>query len=183
MHPLPPSGQTHSEPGFPHSLRGILNRRDRETSHLLSQWTGVLPAESRWEENRVGGREEGPPPLPPPPVIRAVIPAVIQSLTQQMTRERAEAAPALGRQMDEAAPSCFPGLGRGVGFLTAYPPGWQQKAEAGMMESPRQAVSQAGLSSLSGCTGALLCHQAVPGHTVPRPLPRACGGLSLWGSG
>lgn len=137
-------------------------------------------------KHRVGGREEGPPPFPPPPVIRAVIPAVIQSLTQQMTRERAEAAPALGRQMDEAAPSCFPGLGRGVGFLTAYPPGWQQKAEAGMLESPRQAVSQAGLSSLSGRTGALLCHQAVPGHTVPCPLPRACGGgggslsLGLW---
>lgn len=87
-HPLPPSGQTDSEPGFPHSSRGILNRRDRETSHLLSQWTGVFPAESKWEENTELGIEWKDPPLPhlPPPVIRTAIPAVIQSLTQQRDR-------------------------------------------------------------------------------------------------
>lgn len=68
-HPLPASGQTHSEPGFPHSLRGILNRRDRETSHLLSQWIGVFPAESRWEENtELGvGKKDRPTPRPRPP--------------------------------------------------------------------------------------------------------------------
>lgn len=62
--PSPQSGQTDSEPGFPHSSRGILNRRDRETSHLLSQWTGVFPAESKWEENTELGIERKDPPSP-----------------------------------------------------------------------------------------------------------------------
>ena len=38
---------------------------------------------------------------------------------------------------------------------------------------------KAGLSSLSGRIGALLCHQAVPGHTVLSPLPQACWSLFL----
>ena len=55
----------------------------------LSQWAGVFPAESRWEENtELGvGRKDPAPPQPPlrllPTVIRAAIPAMIQSLTQQ----------------------------------------------------------------------------------------------------
>lgn len=100
---------------------------------------------------------------------------MIQSLTRQLTQEGAETAQlsADGTWREQLQAASF-GPGRGVGFITAYPPGWEQEGEAGTLVSPRQAASES-VSLVQVDTLAPSC--ATKQSLDTRPSPRA-GGVS-----
>lgn len=81
--------------------------------------------------------------------------------------------------MDETAQKAASLVWGEGGFFNCLPQDGSRMERLACWCPPDRQSQSWSLQSRSGCIGALLCHQAVPGHTVPSPLPQACWSLFL----